>query len=191
MIPLYSIYFPRRSRSIFRHSQGGMGLLPVHRPRFSALAPASNAFNVRSFGAYLRYYHARPMLTSCLFRLRPSGRMTSPTIRPYLSVVWTRTSTSIPNAISDVNRFARVPKGCPLSGQSIPCRRTFTARPLRMTLMVSPSDTPTTLPVNVSAAIENGGINRNSRTRRDRKMLCLGLVFPEHIFLVIYGRFSP
>ncbi len=29
------------------------------------------------------------------------------------------------------------------------------------------------------------GVDRNSRTRRNRKMLCQGLVFPEHFILVI------
>jgi len=61
-------------------------------------------------------------------------------------------STSLWNAISDVNRLARPSKVSPFSRQSIPCRWTFTARPARMTEMVSPSETPTTFPVKVSLA---------------------------------------
>jgi hypothetical protein len=42
---------------------------------------------------------------------------------------------------------------CPFSGASIPFRRTGTARPSRSTLIVSPSATPTTLPVNAAAPV--------------------------------------
>lgn len=177
----------RRSRSPLRHSQGGMGFLSAHRPLLAALAPASNAFSFRSFGAYLRDHQAKPAPTSSWFRFMPSGRMTSPTMRPYLSVVWTWTLTSLRNAHSDVNRSARLPKGCPCSGQSIPCRWTFTARLPRITEIVSPSETPTTLPVKVSVATAvltqaiwkseawgDKATDGNKRIRRSSKICCLG-----------------
>lgn len=73
-------------------------------------------------------------------------------MRPYLSVVWMWTVTSLPNARSYVNCLARVPKTCFFTGESIPWRWTSKAFPPRITMMVSPSDTPTTFPVKVSLA---------------------------------------
>jgi hypothetical protein len=54
---------------------------------------------------------------------------------------------------SETNRFARFENGCPFSGASIPCSRTFSARPSRITLIVSPSEMPTTRPEKSAARI--------------------------------------
>lgn len=66
---------------------------------------------------------------------------------PYLSFSDVLTVTSSPKASEEVICFATVPNAWPDSGQSIPDKRVRSARPKCMTSMVSPSVTPTTLPV--------------------------------------------
>jgi len=60
---------------------GGTELGSAQSPRLAALASPSSRSSSRYSAAYLRYHHASPGLTGSRFRLRPSGRMTSPTVR--------------------------------------------------------------------------------------------------------------
>ena len=70
-----------RPRCCLRHSQGAIGCGSRHSPRIALRASSSSRLSSSSAGAYRLYHHAKPALTSSLLRLRPSGRMTSATVR--------------------------------------------------------------------------------------------------------------
>src|SRR5215472_7213763 len=76
----------------------------------------------------------------------------------------TRTVTVLPYAASPVNCLAPDAPGLPLSGVSMPHRRTRSALPSCITRIVSPSLMPTTRPVKSSARREVAA--RASRKRR-------------------------
>jgi hypothetical protein len=70
----------------------------AHNLRLAWRACASNRFKSSSSGAYRRNRQARPALTISWFRFRPSGRITSATVRRYLSIPRGLTMASFSNA---------------------------------------------------------------------------------------------
>jgi hypothetical protein len=85
---------------------------------------------------------------------RPAVRatITLPMMRWYRSCLFHCTSTSFPKTRVDMDCFERWPKGWAFSGASMPRSRILCcSRLASSTVIVSPSATPTTVPVSVSA----------------------------------------
>ncbi len=105
---------PHRSRlRIVRHCHGGIGFGSAHSPRLAPLASRSSCASVSSSGVYRRYHQANPALTSSWFKLRPSGRSTTPTVRPYRSRSTPCTVTVLAKTRFDVNCLARFAERLP------------------------------------------------------------------------------
>src|SRR5262245_46870932 len=80
----------------------------------------------------------------------PSLSITLPSTRPYLSFFELMTVTVLPKTKSERLCYARDPKSCEDSGASMPSRRILCWRlSASNTVIVSPSLTPTTLPIMV------------------------------------------
>ena len=122
-----------------------MGFGWFQSPTLDLRASVSSLARSALWGVYLLNHHASPARRSSRFRLLPFTD-TQATVRPYRSRSTGSTSTTLPKTISEVNFLARVPKSWPLSGQSIPYKRIFSAFPWCITRMVSPSAIPTHLP---------------------------------------------
>ena len=149
------------------HSHGGTGRGSLQRPIFRPRASASRRCSSGS-EEYCRYHHAIPSRTNSLLRLRPSGKMTSASVRLYLSFPDTCKVTCCPNARYDVACFARDPNGWFFSGQSIPANRTRSDEPPWRTSIVSPSITPTTFPTTSCASSKLVQKRTGSVTARER-----------------------
>ena len=153
MIPLQETNHLNRVRL---NTHGGTGLRFCQSPLPELRACCSSVRSSR-LRQYFRYTHANPALTSSRLTQisRPSSLLTytHPTARPYRSQSTTWTRTLLPKTRELVNCFARFPKGCRLSGQSMQARRILTCRfaGVRM-VMVSPSATLMQRPLRVSAA---------------------------------------
>jgi hypothetical protein len=101
----------------FRDSHGGTASSSFQRPRRDSLASLSSRSNVSSL-EYFRYLQARPFRTISRFKLRSSGRTTSPRVLPYLSRPRSSTITSLPKESSDAVCFELFPKACLLSSRA-------------------------------------------------------------------------
>ena len=88
----------RQDLSEPRNSHGGTRLRIGHKPFFASRASFSSFSSSTSRSAYLGYHQHTPCLTSSWLTFIPSGRITSPRVRVYLSWPWVWMVTSLPKA---------------------------------------------------------------------------------------------